>query len=165
MINGQVDGGKDFRRNFIMLVGSTCLHRNQRRELNYLIVNALADLRKEFVIGFGKGYLEDTLDKMTIIDEEEEVNEEERHNRNVIFSLTISIVRLNHALSRDGKMTTDLIITNSQLQVEMITELEELILGACTPLKRVRKVVAKSTSDALIIDRPNKSKSRRPILL
>ena len=46
MIKGQVDGGEDFRRNFLMLVVSPCLHGNQRREVNYLIVNALVDLRK-----------------------------------------------------------------------------------------------------------------------
>ena len=37
---------------------------------------------QEFIIGFGRGYLEDTLNKMTITDTEEEVNEEERRREN-----------------------------------------------------------------------------------
>ncbi|KAJ8421092.1 hypothetical protein Cgig2_025555 [Carnegiea gigantea] len=45
-----------------------------------------------------------------------------------------------------------------------MTELEEFILRARTPLKRVRKVIAESTSDALIDDRTNKLKSRNPII-
>lgn len=37
---------------------------------------------QEFVIGFGRGYLEDTLDKMTITNKEEEVNEEDHRSKN-----------------------------------------------------------------------------------
>ena len=46
MMRGQVDGGEHFRRNFIMLVVSTCLRGRQRGEVNYLIMNTLVDLRK-----------------------------------------------------------------------------------------------------------------------
>jgi len=46
MMQGQVDGGEDFRRNFVMLVVSTYLHGRQRGEVNYLIMNALVDLSK-----------------------------------------------------------------------------------------------------------------------
>jgi len=44
MIQGQVDGCEDFRRNFIMFVVSTCLCGNQSGEANYMILNALVDL-------------------------------------------------------------------------------------------------------------------------
>ncbi|KAJ8439602.1 hypothetical protein Cgig2_017169 [Carnegiea gigantea] len=68
-------------------------------------------------------YQEDSLDKAIVIDEEDEVNEEERCNKNI----------------EDGKAATYLIITNSQLPTEVITELEELTPGARNPLKRARK--------------------------
>ncbi|KAJ8423852.1 hypothetical protein Cgig2_024098 [Carnegiea gigantea] len=38
--------------------------------------------RQEFLIGFGRGYFEDTLDKMTITDKEKEVNEEKLRGKN-----------------------------------------------------------------------------------
>ena len=38
-------------------------------------------VRQQFVIGFGRGYLEDTLDNMIVTNEEEEVNEEERRSK------------------------------------------------------------------------------------
>ncbi|KAJ8431994.1 hypothetical protein Cgig2_005923 [Carnegiea gigantea] len=46
-----------------------------------------------------------------------------------------------------------------------MTELEELIPRGHRPLKRVRNVAAESVSDALISDRPKRSRSRTPILL
>ncbi|KAJ8421093.1 LOW QUALITY PROTEIN: hypothetical protein Cgig2_025556 [Carnegiea gigantea] len=97
---GQVDGGEDFRRNFVMLVMFTCLSGWQIGELCYLdrvvfklklVPNQFATLRgwtngkikyREFVIGFGIGYLEDTMDKTTITNEEEEVNKVECNNKN-----------------------------------------------------------------------------------
>ncbi|KAJ8425630.1 hypothetical protein Cgig2_024285 [Carnegiea gigantea] len=39
--------------------------------------------RQESVIGFGRGYLEDTLDKTSMTDMEEQVNEEEHHSKSV----------------------------------------------------------------------------------
>ena len=77
----------------------------------------------------------------------------------------ISVVCLNQALFRDGKAATNLIITNSRLLVEVIAEVEELIPRACTPLKRMRKVAEKLTSDALISERPNRLNSRSLVLL
>ena len=44
-----------------------------------------------------------------------------------------------------------------------MTKLEELILGAHSPLKRVRNVAAESVSDALIRDMPKRSNSRMPV--
>ncbi|KAJ8432170.1 hypothetical protein Cgig2_029011 [Carnegiea gigantea] len=46
---------------------------------------------------------------------------------------------------------------------KVITELEEFIPGARTPLKRISKVAAESVSDALIKDRPRRSESRTPV--
>ncbi|KAJ8425615.1 hypothetical protein Cgig2_005294 [Carnegiea gigantea] len=45
-----------------------------------------------------------------------------------------------------------------------MTELEELIPGARSPLKRVRNVAAESVSDALINDRSNRPRSRTLVL-
>ncbi|KAJ8423827.1 LOW QUALITY PROTEIN: hypothetical protein Cgig2_017390 [Carnegiea gigantea] len=77
----------------------------------------------------------------------------------------VSYLIPNTSLKGQGcKVATDLIITKSQLLVEVITELEELIPRACTPLKRVRKVTAISMSDALIRETPKKSKSKTRVL-
>ncbi|KAJ8438218.1 hypothetical protein Cgig2_011580 [Carnegiea gigantea] len=65
----------------------------------------------------------------------------------------------------DGKVATDLIITNSHLLVEVMTKLEELFPSAHIPLKGVRKVAAESMSNALIRDTHKKSKSKTPVLL
>ncbi|KAJ8430873.1 hypothetical protein Cgig2_011336 [Carnegiea gigantea] len=181
MMQGQVNGGEDFRRNLVMLVVSTCLHGRQRGEVNYLIMNALVGARQfatlrgltndeiksrvgqEFVIGFGRGYLENTLDKMTIIDKQEEVNEEELHGKNdedeAKAKDETGVLELK-APFHDGKVATNLIISNSRLPVEVIIKLEEFIHGARAPLKRVRKVAVQLTSDALIGDMTNKLKSR-----
>ncbi|KAJ8439008.1 hypothetical protein Cgig2_013004 [Carnegiea gigantea] len=82
-----IDGGKDFRRNFVTFV-------------------------------------------TTVTNEEEQVNEEECHNKSVedeaIGEDRTRVSRVK-ALFRDGREATDLIITNSQLLVEGITKLEELI--------------------------------------
>lgn len=94
--------------------------------------------RQESITRFGRGYLVDTLNNITITDEQ--------------------------ALFRDGRAAIDLIMTSSRRLVEVIIELEEFIPGACGPLKRVRKVVAESVSDALIGDMPKASKSRTPVL-
>ncbi|KAJ8424087.1 hypothetical protein Cgig2_012695 [Carnegiea gigantea] len=111
---------------------------------------------QEFVIGFGKGCVEDTLDKATITDEEEEVNQEECCSKN---DEDDTKAKDETGLSK-LKAAMDLIITNSGLLAEVITELKEFIPGAHTPLKRVRKVAVESTSDALIDDKTNKSNSR-----
>ncbi|KAJ8425868.1 hypothetical protein Cgig2_028213 [Carnegiea gigantea] len=147
IIQGQADRGENFKRNFVMFVVSTCLHGNQSGEVNYMILNA-------------RGYLEDTLDKTSMTDEEEQLMK-----RNIIAKvlkmkvryhilLTISIGCFHQALFRDGRAAIDLIITNIRLLAELITELEDLIPRADTPLKRVRKVATESMSDALTRDRP-----------
>ncbi|KAJ8421246.1 hypothetical protein Cgig2_013347 [Carnegiea gigantea] len=79
--------------------------------------------------------------------------------------LTISIGCFHQAFSQDDQKATDLTITNIRLLVEVTPELENLIPGASTPLKRVRKVAVESMSDALTRDRHKRSKSRTPILL
>ncbi|KAJ8421245.1 hypothetical protein Cgig2_013346 [Carnegiea gigantea] len=96
MIHGQVDGGEDFRRNFVIFVVSTCLCRKQSGEFTYMLccldcvvfklrsvprqLPTLRGLtndeikyraRLEAVTGFRRGYLEDTSDKTSITDEEE----------------------------------------------------------------------------------------------
>ncbi|KAJ8441460.1 hypothetical protein Cgig2_008721 [Carnegiea gigantea] len=45
-----------------------------------------------------------------------------------------------------------------------MTELEELIPGARNPVKRIRNVATESVSDAVISDRPKRSRSRTPVL-
>jgi len=44
MIQGQVQGGEEFRRNFVMFVMSTSLCGNHGGEVNYIVLNALIDL-------------------------------------------------------------------------------------------------------------------------
>ncbi|KAJ8420329.1 hypothetical protein Cgig2_020667 [Carnegiea gigantea] len=136
---GQVDRSEGFRRNFVMLVVSTCLDGRQRAEVNYLIMNALLSYVDHVVFKLRSvphqfltlrgGYLEDALDKITITDEEEEVNEQEHCSKNDedevkakaedeigvsklkvndISFFTISIVYLNHALFCDGEVITKL---------------------------------------------------------
>ena len=46
MICSQVDGGKEFKRNFILFVVSSCLNGNKKGEVNYLVLNSLLDLTK-----------------------------------------------------------------------------------------------------------------------
>jgi len=77
--------------------------------------------------------------------------------------LAITIICLNQALILDGKVRTDVTVTNSQLLAEVMIQLEELLPSARIPLKKVRKAVAELTSDVLIRDTPNKLKSRIPI--
>ncbi|KAJ8431132.1 hypothetical protein Cgig2_010065 [Carnegiea gigantea] len=138
MIQGQVDRDEDFRRNFVTFVVSTCLHENQRGEVNYLILNAVVDLNKEFVIGFRGGYLENTLDKMTVTDEEENVNEDKCRNKSV----------KDEAKDKDQTRVSKFKSTagGSHNKIGGVDSL------ARTPLKRVRK------------DVPEKSKSRTPVL-
>ncbi|KAJ8420849.1 hypothetical protein Cgig2_023138 [Carnegiea gigantea] len=130
MIQGQVDGSQDFRRNFIIFV--------------------------ESVTGFERGYLENTLDKASMTDEEEQVNEKEHHTKGVEDE--------GKAEDQTGiskvKAAIDLIITKSQPLMEVITELEELIPKARSPLKRVRKVAGESVSNAIIRDTSKRSKTR-----
>ncbi|KAJ8425624.1 LOW QUALITY PROTEIN: hypothetical protein Cgig2_018409 [Carnegiea gigantea] len=220
MIQGQIDGGEDFRRNFVIFVWRSQLHDTERvgkcetngmielgtihneitcvvsrsvesktSRLCYLdqvvfkprsLPRQLPTLRawtndeikyrvqQEPITRFGRGYLEDMLDKMSITNEEEQVNEKEHHNQgaeeegNAKDQTGISNVK---ELFWDGWTTTDLIITNSRQLAEVITESEEFILRIHRPLKRVRKVAAESVSDALIRDTPKRSKSRMPVLL
>ncbi|KAJ8433421.1 hypothetical protein Cgig2_024757 [Carnegiea gigantea] len=134
MIRGQVDGGEDFKRNFVTLVVSPCLRDSKEEKAG-----------QEFVIGFGRSYIEDTLDKTTIM------------KRNVIAKMMkmklkkkfCTYVVLPHSFELrwhllfdhklffgDAKATTDSIMTNSRLLAEVVTELKEFIPKARTPLKR-----------------------------
>ncbi|KAJ8422156.1 hypothetical protein Cgig2_012315 [Carnegiea gigantea] len=87
-------------------------------------------------LNVGSGYLEDTLDNTTVIDEKQEVNEEERHNK--VLDLRPKS-KIKHDFQR-----------SSQLLAEVMTELEELLFGTRVPLKKVRKVVMDLMSDAPI---------------
>ncbi|KAJ8424231.1 hypothetical protein Cgig2_007457 [Carnegiea gigantea] len=122
---------------------------------------------QQFEIEFDRGYLEGSLDKTTVTDEEEDVNKEELCNKSVQGKAKVNdqtrVSNIKGALFRDGKMATNLIITNNPLLAEVTTELEELLPSARAPLKMVRKVAMESISDALIGDMPKKSKSRAPI--
>ena len=51
-----------------------------------------------------------------------------------------------------------MIITNSRLLAEAMTELQEFLLGTRVPLKRVRNAVIELTSDALFKDMLKKSR-------
>ncbi|KAJ8439650.1 hypothetical protein Cgig2_021662 [Carnegiea gigantea] len=98
-------------------------------------------------------------------DEEEQVNEKEHHNKGVEDEgKAEDQIGISKALFRDGRAATDLIITSSRRLAKVITELQELIPGARSPLKRVRKVATESVSDALIRDTPKRSKSRMPVI-
>ncbi|KAJ8423462.1 hypothetical protein Cgig2_010794 [Carnegiea gigantea] len=162
----QVDGDENFRRNFVTFVVSTGLREYQRGEVNHLMLNPLVDLSKmcflDRVAFILRGYLENILDKTIISNEEEEVNEEKCRIKSVEAETKVENqagVPKVKALFRDGKGVIDLIITNTRVLVEVMTKLKELLSGARTPLKRVRKVAAKSIGDALIRDTPKKLKS------
>ncbi|KAJ8435628.1 hypothetical protein Cgig2_000294 [Carnegiea gigantea] len=89
MIQGQVDGGENFKRNFVIFMVSTCLRGNQTVLTWSCGVQAkvgapsIVNVKRESVTGFGRGYLENTLHKMSMTDEEEQVNENEHHSENV----------------------------------------------------------------------------------
>ncbi|KAJ8421370.1 hypothetical protein Cgig2_025253 [Carnegiea gigantea] len=74
-------------------------------------------------------------------------------------------IKLKKVLFRDGQASIDLIITIMRQLVEVIAKLKDLIPGARTTLKKVRKVPAESIGDALTRDKPWRSKSRTPVLL
>ncbi|KAJ8420427.1 hypothetical protein Cgig2_014306 [Carnegiea gigantea] len=76
-------------------------------------------------------------------------------------NITVKVLKMK-ALFRDGRATTNLIVTSNRWLAKVMTELEELILGAHSPLKRVRKVANELVSDTLIRDRPKRSNSRTP---
>ena len=46
MVCSQVDGGEEFKRNFIVFVVSSCINGNQRGEVNCLVLDSLLDLSK-----------------------------------------------------------------------------------------------------------------------
>ncbi|KAJ8427652.1 LOW QUALITY PROTEIN: hypothetical protein Cgig2_010665 [Carnegiea gigantea] len=180
MMQCQVDEAEDFRKNFVMLLVSTCLRGNQRGELCYLdhVVFKLRSVPcqflmlrvctngeiksrvgQEFIIRFGGGYLEDTLNSMR----------KKLMKRNIAAKVMKMKLKprmkqeFQRTLFRDGRNQFD--NNSNRLLAEVITKLEELIPRARTPLKRIRKVAAKLTSDALISKRPNKSNSRILVLL
>ncbi|KAJ8426238.1 hypothetical protein Cgig2_018523 [Carnegiea gigantea] len=150
MIQGQVDRGKDFKRNFVIFVVSIWLRGGKKWR------SQLHDTERESITGFGRGSLEDMLDKTSMTDEEEQVNEKEHHSKGV---------------KDEGKAEDQIgiskvkVITSNRWLAEVITELEELIPGGCSPLKRVRKVAMESVSDAHIRDTLKRSKSRTLVLL
>ncbi|KAJ8424379.1 hypothetical protein Cgig2_033996 [Carnegiea gigantea] len=115
-------------------------------------------------LGFGRGYLEDFLDKTIVSYEEGEINKEECYNKSVEAKAKVKD-QTGISKVKDGKMTSNIIITSSWLLEKVMIELEELLLGGHVPLKRVRKAVVELTSDALITDTTKKSKNRTPVLL
>ncbi|KAJ8433392.1 hypothetical protein Cgig2_019182 [Carnegiea gigantea] len=151
MMQSQVDGGKDSRRNFVTFM------------LCYLdrVVFRLTSVSCQFTMF--KGWTNDerkSRDNTTVIDEEEEVNQEECHNKSIEAEAKVE----DQTGVSKVKVATDLIITNSQLLADVMIELEELLPGARTRLKRVKKVVAESTSDALSRNTTKTSKSRILVL-
>ncbi|KAJ8421654.1 LOW QUALITY PROTEIN: hypothetical protein Cgig2_019772 [Carnegiea gigantea] len=128
--NGQVDGGEDFRRNFIMLVVSTCLHGNHRREINHLKSDE-NDVKVEDKIGVSKV-------------------------KDDISFLAMSIVCLKQTLFRGGGNRFD---NNQQSTVgRSDNRIGGIDSWSTYLLERVRKAATESTIDALISDRPNKAK-------
>ncbi|KAJ8420504.1 hypothetical protein Cgig2_024709 [Carnegiea gigantea] len=92
--------------------------------------------------------------------EDEQVNEKEHHSKGVKDEGKAK----DQVIISKVTVAADLIRTSSQWPAEVITELEEFIPGARSPLKRVRKADVESVSDALIRYLPKRSKSRMPIL-
>ncbi|KAJ8434535.1 hypothetical protein Cgig2_004301 [Carnegiea gigantea] len=156
MMESQIDGGEEFKRNFIIFIVPTCLRRNQRGGVNYLILNTLLDLGKvtpytnyeikswaehEFEVEFGKGYLKNSLDTTTVTDEEV-VHEEERRNRSVETEAKVKDQIKGQGHDRIGRVAS----------------------WSTHPLKRVRKLIAGLMSDELTRDMPKKSKSKTLVL-
>ncbi|KAJ8425187.1 hypothetical protein Cgig2_021875 [Carnegiea gigantea] len=151
-MESQVDGGKNFRRNFISFVMPMCMHINQKGSAKIGIC-----------IGFSKGYLEDSLDKTIVTDKGEEVNKEERCNKSVEAEAKVKdrtgVSKVTAGLFQEDKVATDKIITNKQLLEEVMTELEDTY-----PLKRVRKVAVEVTSNTISRGTPKKLKRGNLIL-
>ncbi|KAJ8424912.1 hypothetical protein Cgig2_012849 [Carnegiea gigantea] len=123
---------------------------------------------QEFDVGFGEGYIDDSLDKTTVIDKEAEVNEEGHRNISVEAEVKVkdrTAVSKGKALFRDDKVATNKIIINNRLLAKDMIEFEELLPRACTLVKRLRKVAVESTTNAPIRDTAKKSKSRTLVLL
>ncbi|KAJ8422306.1 hypothetical protein Cgig2_014531 [Carnegiea gigantea] len=123
-------------------------------DVNRVDNNEIRDrVRQESVTGFERGYLEDTLDKTNMIDEQEQVNEKEQHSKGVEDEGSFSRQLSGNRFDNNQQLTTG----GSHNRVE------ELIPGAHSPLRRVRKVAAELMSDALIKDTPKRLKNRMSI--
>ncbi|KAJ8419980.1 hypothetical protein Cgig2_011904 [Carnegiea gigantea] len=164
MMQSQADGGEDFRRNFVMFVVSTCLVETKEENFHFIIwlqsssSQCVCDsyrwandeiksrVGEEFKIGFGKGYLENSLDKTIVTEEEEEANEKEHRNKSVESEAKIK--------DQIGLSKVKSTASGSHDKIRGVAS------WRMPPLKRVRKVVVESTSDVLIRDTPKKSKSR-----
>ncbi|KAJ8444547.1 hypothetical protein Cgig2_000826 [Carnegiea gigantea] len=129
MVQGQIDGGEDFRGNFVMLVAKRRSQSPNNEHTGRFEQSEMTEL--EFIIGFGRGYLEDTVNKMTITDKEEEERPSKNDEDEAKAEDEPGVSQVK-ALVRDGNAATDLIITNSRLLAEVTIELEELIPGART---------------------------------
>ncbi|KAJ8439980.1 hypothetical protein Cgig2_008363 [Carnegiea gigantea] len=147
--HSQVDGGMDFKRHCVTLVVSTSVHGKQRVEVNYLMLNTPIELSKA------------TLDKNTIIDEEEEVNKGECHNKSVTGEAKVED---QTRVLKDDKVVTNLIITNSRLLLKLMTESEELLPSTITPLKRVRKDTPKKSKNRTLVLSQDSPKSERVLI-
>ncbi|KAJ8439958.1 LOW QUALITY PROTEIN: hypothetical protein Cgig2_013585 [Carnegiea gigantea] len=130
--------GEDFRRNFVMLVVSTCLRGNQRGELCYLdcVVFKLRSVPCPFPTLRGSTNDEtksrvrqqfDTLDNMTVTNEEEEVHEKERRSKSdkdkakAKDETGVSKVKS----SAQGSSTPSLLGTSSRILVNLILRYEK----------------------------------------
>ncbi|KAJ8426722.1 LOW QUALITY PROTEIN: hypothetical protein Cgig2_004221 [Carnegiea gigantea] len=153
LIDGQVHVGEDFRRNFVIFMVSLCYLDRVVFKLRS-VPHQLPKLR-----GWTNDEIRDrnTLDKTCMTDEEEQVNEKEDHSKGVKHQGKAED-QTGISKVKDGRAAIDLIITSSRRLAEVITELEEFIPRARSPLKRVRKVAMESMSDARIRDTPNTSK-------
>ncbi|KAJ8422595.1 hypothetical protein Cgig2_026117 [Carnegiea gigantea] len=187
MICSQVDGGEEFKRNFIVFVVSSCINGNQRGEVNYLlcyldwVVFKFPTLRRwtndkvqsreeqEFEVGFGKGALEDCLDETERPDKAQVVHEEEPSNvtPEAAAEAEHDTVRSKiKALLEDAKKASNEIITNTRVLAGVITKLEKLVPEAHASLKRVRTIAVHTTTDTLFVETTllRKSKSTKPVL-
>ncbi|KAJ8423611.1 hypothetical protein Cgig2_011959 [Carnegiea gigantea] len=190
----EVDGGEEFKRNFIVFVVSACINGNQRGEVDYLLCyldrvvfkvwtvkhefptlkgwtndKMKSREKQEFEVGFGKGALEDRLDETEMPNEAQAVHKEEPSNATpepAAESEYDTVRSKIKALLEDAKKMSNEIITNTRVLAGVIMELEKLAPEAHASLKRVRTIAVQTTTNALFAETtlPRKSKSTKPVL-
>ncbi|KAJ8434777.1 LOW QUALITY PROTEIN: hypothetical protein Cgig2_003105 [Carnegiea gigantea] len=146
MIKGQMDRGENFRRNFVIFMVSRYLRGKKSGELCYLD-------RVVFKLRSAPCQLP-TIRRW--------INNEIR-DRESVTEFGKGYLEDTMGAEDEGKAEDRIRISKVKVidgWAEVVTELEELIPGARSPLKRVRKVATESVSDALIRDRPKRSKNR-----
>ncbi|KAJ8444803.1 hypothetical protein Cgig2_014992 [Carnegiea gigantea] len=178
MICSQVDGGEDFKRNFILFVVSAVLIGLFSK---YGLSSVSSTLRgwtndkiksreeQEFEVGFGIGALEDRLDETEVPNEAQKVYEEEPSNATpepaaeAEHDIKRSKIK---ALLKDAKKASNEIITNSRALAGVMTELEKLVPEAHASLKKIRMIAMQTTTEALFTETTlqGKLKSTTPVL-